>query len=295
MQVGVGGTPGCMSAPRLGRRENRRAQSVGRVPRATSLVLVGAALATVLGGCGAPRLDTKPGATSILSVWAPPSPQQAAEWSVDKYDPEARYRGTLLLANAPFAGEPIYLDLFRQNSMDEDAGVRLAATRGLSNHGGAENVPYIVERLKDSEELVRLEAARGLQRVHNPVAVAPLFDAMTESTEPNASVRAEAALALAHYPEPRVVERLIANLDDPSLAVNRNTVASLRILTGQDFGTSRRAWTQWYKDSPDLFAAQSTFTYPAFERAKFWYEYLPFFPPPPNEPPATPAGANPLQ
>lgn len=258
-------------------------------------IIAVAFIAVVIGGCAAPRLDTKPGATSILSIWAPPTPQQAAEWSVDKYDAEARYRGTLLLANAPFAGEAIYIDLFRQNSMDEDAGVRLAATRGLSNHGGPENVAYIVERLTDSEQLVRLEAARGLQRVHNPIAVAPLFDAMTESTEVNASVRAEAALALAHYPQPRVVERLIANLDDPSLAVNRNTVASLRILTGQDFGTSRRAWTQWYKDSPDLFAAQSTFTYPAFERAKFWYEYLPFFPPPPNEPPAMPAGVDPTQ
>lgn len=267
------------------------ANSVARRLAPIGLALIVACVA----GCAAPRLDTKPGATSILSVWAPPTPQQAAEWSIDKYDPEARYRGTLLLANAPFAGDPIYIDLFRQNIHDEDAGVRLAATRGLANHGGPENAPYIIERLTDSEELVRIEAARGLQRVHNPEAIPALFDAMTESTEANASVRAEAALALAHYPESRVVERLIANLDDPSLSVNRNTVASLRILTGQDFGTSRRAWTQWYTDSQDLFAAQSTFTYPAFERNKFWYEYLPFWPPPPNEPPAMPAGLNPLQ
>lgn len=249
----------------------------------------------LIGGCTTPRLDTKPGATSIFSVWAPPSPQQAAEWAIDKYDAEARYRGTLLLANAPFAGEPIYIQLFQQNINDEDAGVRLAATRGLANHGGPANVPYIIERLTDSEELVRLEAARGLQRVHNPEAIPALIKAMTEAEEPDTSVRAEAALALAHYPETPVVEQLIANLDDPALAVNRNTVASLRILTGQDFGTSRRAWTQWYKGNQDLFAAQSTFTYPAFERSKFWYEYLPFWPPPPNEPPAAPAGLNPLE
>jgi hypothetical protein len=250
----------------------------------------------VLGvGCSAPRLETAPGATSILSIWREPTPEEAARWSTDPYDAELRYRGTLLLANAPFAGEPIYVQLFTDNVEDEDSGVRLAATRGLANHAGPAGVPLIVERLKDDEELVRLEAARGLQRVHNPEAIPALIAAMTEATEVSAAVRAEAALALAHYPEPRVVEALIANLDDPALAVNRSTRASLRILTGQDFGDSRRAWTQWYRGSEDLFAAQSTFTYPIFERDKFWYEYLPFWPPPPNEPPATPAGLDPLQ
>ena len=246
-------------------------------------------------GCNTPKLSTKPGATSILSIWRPTSPEEAARWSVDEFDPELRYKGTLLLANAPFASEPIYVQLFKKNVTDEDAGVRLAAVRGLANHGGPENVPLIVDRLTDSEELVRIEAARGLQRVHNPVAIPSLIKAMTETTEVNSAVRAEAALALAHYPEPRVIEQLIANLDDPTLAVNRNTVASLRMLTGQDFGTSRRAWTTWYTGNNSLFAAQSTFTYPVFERGKFWYEYLPFLPQPPNEPPATPAGLNPLE
>ena len=124
----------------------------------------------------------------------------------------------------------------------------------------------------------------------HPDAVAPLLDALNMEKEPEAQVRFEAASALGQYPQTIVVEQLIAAFEDPNLAVNRNTLASLRTLTGQDFGFEQRAWLEWYKSTTTPFAARSGYMYPAFNRDKNWWEHIPFVPPPPNEPTSVPAG-----
>lgn len=234
--------------------------------------------------------DLRPGAKSILEISTVPSPQEAARWAIDPYDANNRYRGTLLLANAPFAGEPVYLKLFEDNAHDADPGVRAAAARALANHGSAEHIPLLVEALRDKDIRVRVEAARGLQRLHSPDAIDPLIAAINPDMEAEPVVRAQAAEALGQYHEFRVVEALIASLDDPNLAVNRATLASLRTLTGQDLGFERGEWVRWYNACNSVFAAGGLYVYPAYHRAKFWYEYLPFVPPPPNEESSTPAG-----
>ncbi len=237
--------------------------------------------------------DMKPGAKSIFQVFTPPTPEEAARWSVDKYDADKRFRGTLLLANATFANEPVYLQLFSDNSKDEDPGVRVAATRGLANHGSPEQIQLIIDRLKDEDVSVRIEAARALQRVHSDLAINPLLDTIDPEKEADAAVRAEAAAALGQYPRPTVIEKLITILDDDNLAINRNTRSSLRTMTGQDFGYDRGAWARWNKDTKSTFAAGSVYMYPVFSRDKAWYEYIPFVPGPPNEVSSTPAGLQP--
>jgi len=262
--------------------------------------IVGAACAVaallspaLLGGCESIG-DLRPGATSVLDLGnTGPTPAEAARWAIDPYDPDKRYRGTLLLANAPFAGESVYIQLFTDNIKDVDPGVRAAAARGIGSHGSPDLVPLLVERLEDQDPSVRTEAARALQRLHNPVAVDPLLDALDEETELEAQVRLEAANALGQYAETRVVERLISALEDPNLAVNRNTQGALRTLTGQDFGFDRAAWQTWYKNSPSVFAARGVYVYPVYRRGKNWYEYVPFIPPPPNESASVPAGMTP--
>jgi hypothetical protein len=238
-------------------------------------------------GCAS---DMKPGAKSILEVFAEPAPTDAAKDAIDPYDADKRYRGTLLLANAPFASDPLYIQLFTDNIKDTDPGVRAAAARGLGTHGGPEHVPLLVGRLKDEDPIVRVEAARALQRLHNPVAIDPLLAALDRDKEPEADVRVEAACALGQYAENRVVEQLIRALQDDNLAVNLRTQDSLRTLTGQDFGLDIAAWQAWYNSTHDLFAARSVYVYPVFYRPKHWYEHLPFVPGPPVEPQGTPAG-----
>lgn len=244
-------------------------------------------------GC---QWDLPKGSTSLLQFAAEPTPSEAAAWALDKYDADKRYRGTLLLANSSFGGEAVYMQLYLDNIKDVDPGVRAAATRAIARHGSPDQVPLLIERLADEDRLVRVEAARGMQRLYNPVAVDPLlFTLMVDKrgddyNELEPDVRIETAEALGMYAENRVVEVLIGSLADPSLAVNRSALDSLRTLTGQDFGLDRRAWLDWYDRTKLAFAAQSEYEYPVFSRQKHWYEFLPFVPQPDNEPVSTPIG-----
>lgn len=251
---------------------------------------IAAALATSAVFTACDTTGMRRGTDSILDLWAEPTPAEAVQLAMDKYDADKRYRGTLLLSTMPFAGEELYMRLFVDNAEDADPGVRTVATRAVANHGGPENVPLLIERLRDSDRLVRIEAARGLQRIHSPTAVDPLVQAIDSSNESDPAVRSEAADALGQYAENKVVEALIASLDDTNLAVNSRTVSSLRTLTGQDYGFDRREWLDWYKSTNTPFAARSVYTFPAFSREKSFLEYLPFFPPPPNEASTAPVG-----
>lgn len=253
------------------------------------LVIAGAVIsAGALGACDTSGM--KRGSDSILDFFAEPSPAEAVELALDKHDPDKRYRGTLLLSTQPFAGEEVYMRLFLDNARDQDPGVRTVATRAVGNNGGPEHADLLIERLADEDRLVRIEAARGLQRIHSLAAVDPLIAAIDPEKEPEASVRSEASDALGQYAQNKVLEALIASFDDTNLAVNSRTLASLKTLTGQDFGFDRRAWLDWYNETKTPFVARSVYTFPAFSRQKQFLEYLPFFPQPPNEASTSPVG-----
>lgn len=213
--------------------------------------------------------------------------------ATNRYDADERYRGTLLLSNAPFAGEAVYLSLFRDNANDKDPGVRAAAIRAIGLHGSTEDATLLIVKLKDEDPSVRTEAARSLQRIHSADAVVPLLEALSSQKEQAPEVRVEAASALGQYPQSRVVESLIAALGDEKLAVNAAVQDSLRTLTGQDFGVVQSAWQTWYKSSGSLFDARAAYVYPVFYRGRRWWEYIPLVPPPPNEQAAMPVGVNP--
>lgn len=253
-----------------------------------SVLVLGSVVALTSGGCD--TLQLKPGATSIFEALQEPTVLEAAQMAIDKYDADKRYRGTLLLANRPFAGESLYMQLFTDNIKDEDPGVRAAAARAIGNHGKPSDAVLLIERLRDEDPTVRQEAARGLQRLHNEAAIESLLRAIDPDVEQEAPVRAEAAAALAQYQRPLVALKLITAMDDRELSVNQRAQQSLRTLTGQDFGLDRAAWSAWFNADPAPFAAGSVFVYPVFRRDTEWYEYIPFVPKPPNEVASTPAG-----
>lgn len=260
---------------------------------AASLVLV-----LLAGGC-ASELDTKRAAQteSIFGLFAPPKPAEAAAWSQDPYDADKRYRGTNLLANAPFGGEDVYVRMYASKlgappatEPDPDPGVRGIAARALGMHGDPASADLILPLLKEKDKNVRLEAARALQRIHNPKTVEPLMPLLVPKAEPEADVRSEVAIGLGQYAERRVVQSLVGALDDDSLLVTTNVRRSLETLTGKDFGEDQRAWLKWLGETQDIFVERKAFMYPVFQRDKYWYEYLPFVPPPPNEISGTPIG-----
>lgn len=237
----------------------------------------------------------RPGAKSVLDAFAPPSPEEAARMAIDEFDANRRLQGMQLLAGASFAGEPLYLDLFRKSTKDTDAGVRAVGARAVGTHGQPEDVPTLVALLKDDDDAVRVEAARALQRLHNDVAVPPLLDAINSSKESDERVRREAALALGQYKDTRVAESLIAALDDESVGVNFAVRDSLRVMTGQDLGLARKDWATWYREAKQPFAGGSAYQFPVYTREKRLWEYLPFVHQPAIETPASPAGLSPLQ
>lgn len=250
----------------------------------------------LLGLPGCSVSGVRPGAKSVLEILAPPPAELGARWAINPYNADERYKGTLILANAPFGGEPVYLELFEDNADDQEPTVRAAATRALGSHGGPDQAPILIKNLADKDPGVRLEAARALQRIHAPQAVPALFTALDPKKEDRPAVRLEAATALGQYRDNRVVERLIAALSDDQLAVNVRVAESLRTLTGQDLGTLPGPWQAWYKSGGsegDLFAAGSGYTYRGFDREKFLLEYIPIFPQPLLEKPGIPAGLSP--
>jgi len=251
--------------------------------------------AFLVAGCGS--LGSAPrGAKSLRDIIAPEtSPTTAAILATDEYNAENRYRGTTMLAAAPFGGDPIYLELYIDGTDDPDPGVRATCIRALGRHGDPVHAPYLIAALEDEDKKVRIAAARALQRVHEPEAIPALIKSIDETKESEADARAAAADALGQYRQPFVVQSLIAALRDTRLVVNNRVQHSLKVMTGQDFGIDHAAWQQWYNDTDDLFAAAQLYTYPVFNRKKRIVEYLPFMGSPPNEITSTPVGLNPIE
>ncbi|MFT5423364.1 MAG: hypothetical protein ACI89L_001141 [Phycisphaerales bacterium] len=272
-----------------------------RTPRPISSSLISSSLtcslllALPLALLGCQGLEMRPGAKSIFAAVQPPSPTEAADMALDQEDPDRRFKGLQLLANASFGGDELYMELYLDSLDDTDAGVRWAAIAAIGRHGGPEHVPAILPGMTDPDVLVRSATTRALQRIHNPVAIDPLLRAMQLDYEPEDSIRAQSADALGQYASTRVLQGLVAVLDDSSLAVNRSTISSLETLTGQNFGLDRRAWLDWMRaHNADVFAARSPYVFPTFHRERKLVEYLPLIAPPPNESANTPAGMPPL-
>lgn len=254
------------------------------------------ALAITLTGCVDDDLAQQAAQSeSILALISNTNtPADIIAWANNLYDPDQRARGTVLVANANFGGEQIFVDrLYRAYLTDEDAAVRAAALLGLSLHGSPSDVPAIAALLTDDNVLVRRQAAVTLQRVHNPQCIPALLKTLDEESEFDSTVRASAADALGQYAERRVLDRLIYALDDQSLAVTAAALKSLTTLTGQTLPDERREWAAWLDTQNTPFTHQTAYVYPAFERALDWIERLPMWPTPPNEVATFPIGMTP--
>lgn len=252
-------------------------------------------LALPLAGCLTDAQRKKADSSgSLLGIIGPPSPTDAAIMMTNPYDADKRYKGLTWISNAPWGGADVYLRAYRdmvQN--DPDMGVRAVAARALAFHGSPPDALLITPLLKYDDKRIRVMAARALQRINNPAVIPDLLPLVDQSKELDKDTRQAVACALGQYPDPRVLTALFVALNDDDLSVARTARQSLRILTGVDKGVEPKDWVTWADATPNPFAGQTTFLYPNYHRTKYFWEYIPFVPPPPNEPSSTPIGYRP--
>lgn len=232
-------------------------------------------------------------------VFTPKTPREAALEALDPHNPDLRREGVVLLANAPFGGADIYMEMYRDYVENEtDPLVRAAAITALGRHGQPSDaiviVPWIDSRVTRSTN-VRWTAAKALQRLHNPEVVSPMIRVIM-SQDDDGEVKAAVATALGQYPEDNVFQALLVALDDRRLAVNLNAAESLSLMTGQAWGMDRVAWKRWYDslEKPSLaFEGHRDYMYPTYSRDKAWFEYIAFWIQESHEEPSQPAGLRP--
>jgi len=256
-----------------------------RLPLTHAALLAAAALVAA-GGCDQATSDFGDASSSLF----PPSPAEAGRWAVDDSDPENQRRGVLLLGNAGFGGEPVYVNLYRlyieENS---DPVVKATAIQALARHANPDDAVLVAKQLDSKIEQIRVAAAKGLQRIHNPKVADLIWKKMINEDEV-ASVRVEIAIALGQYPTRDAFEALCSALDDRELAVNLAAANSLRLLTGADFGLEAPLWRSWADATPNPLRQDVPYYYPTFERGLGFGDYLLFWMIPTFEQPGVPAG-----
>jgi HEAT repeat protein len=242
-------------------------------------------LAAVLGGC-----DTMGDIDNLFSGLSPPTPAEAAAWASDLDDPENQRRGITLLSTAVWGGDEAYVRLYRLYVEEPtDPQVKAIAIRALGRWGEPSDAPRIAEYLTSPLLQVRIEAAKALQRLHDPAVSDRIWLRLVDEEE-DPLVRAELAVAMAQYPGDRSFQALCAALDARELLVNLAAADSLRILTGEDFGLDRSRWLAWYAATSAPFAAEEVFLYPVFTRTITFWDRLAFWNPVIFEVPAPPRG-----
>jgi hypothetical protein len=240
-------------------------------------------------GCTTIKQDFDDFAESLT----PRTPAEAARMMVDPHDPDDRRRGTVLIANSPFGGADAYVAVYRDRVEHEtDPLVKAASITALGRYGEPDDAPAIAACLDDEQFQVRWEAAKALQRIHNPIVVPDLLRVLRAGGE-QADIRVAAAVALGQYPQDRVFQGLVGALDARELSVNAAARESLTTLTGQDFQLEPTAWLNWYNSVERPFEGQRGYLYPTYHRRETWLEKLAFWSSKTYEQPAPPAGLEP--
>lgn len=259
--------------------------SDSRLVRMLAVLIIGAPALWCQSGCETVSADV----ADLFEPFNLPAPGEAARWMFDR-NPDLRRRGVTLIYASPFGGEEAYIKQYADMTRnDPDPLARAAAVRALSRHGTPDHAVLLAEQLTHESIHVRWEAAKGLQRLHNP-AVVPILTRVLANTSEEVDVRAAIAFALGQYPTDDAAQKLIAALDAPELVVNINAREALRTMTGEDHGLDRGAWFNWYIKSPAPFANRQEYRYPVYQRDDTLMEHIAFWTKKNWEEPGTPVG-----
>ena len=179
------------------------------------------------------------------------APSRYARDMADKENPDTRREGIMELVARPFGETPVYTKAYAEICGDgtQDPLVRATALRALNRSRVKQYTPLYVSQLTDSNELVRLEACKALNRMPDVNAVPQLLK-MVNRPEEDKDVRIAAADALRHYKRLDVARALAGLLNDRDFGIAWQANRGLRDITHKNFGYDEAAWLN-YLTGPD--------------------------------------------
>jgi len=181
------------------------------------------------------------------------SPFNAAKSMLDPSRPDKRRQAVMYLSRRKFGREDPYLKYYAEMARtDPDYTVRAMAVRALNRARDRRVTSLYMQLLEDKSELVRLEAAKALANIPEPLAATALIKHL-ENTEESTDVRVACADALRNYPTLEVAQVLVRALRDRDFAVAWQARKSLKLMTGRDYRYDQAAWLTYLSESPKPF------------------------------------------
>lgn len=176
------------------------------------------------------------------------TPAKAVREMLDADSPDNRWKGTLRLAQFPFARQgdaamKVYAKFPRDPK--EDWVVQAAGIRAL-NHSRAQGYTALyVKTLNDvdQKDLPRLEAAKALANAPDEAAITTLVQHAKE--DKSLDVRIACVDALRNFKTTQVLRTLAETLNEKDFSVVWQARQSLALITGQDFRYNARAWLNY--------------------------------------------------
>jgi HEAT repeat protein len=183
----------------------------------------------------------------------PAQKQQRLLNNLSSPDADLRREGVLMLGEGEPAAWDVTLEILALMSKgDSEPQVRAAAVRVHTKLDQSETLCDVLRRAaRDRSPLVRRECIEALRDRHDEESLEVLLGLLAQ--DPEESLRAAAAVALANYRYRKAVLGLAAALDDDEFAVLYRSRQSLKKLTGKDFQYDRSEWEDWIYSADDPF------------------------------------------
>jgi hypothetical protein len=174
------------------------------------------------------------------------TPRHAVLQMEDKNSADNRRNGLNRLLEWEYTHQPPYTKVYEgMASLDDDPTVRAAAIRACNRSRDHKATPVFVKALSDPNELVRLEAAKGLANLPDPNATGPLT-ALANNPDESRDVRIAATDALKYYRTLEVARVLSGLLADRDFSICWQARRSLVFLTHQDFAYDQGEWLAYF-------------------------------------------------
>jgi hypothetical protein len=155
------------------------------------------------------------------------------------------------LSERPWGQKAPYLAVYGVTAENarNDPLLRATALRALNRAREPKFIPLYIQSLSDTNEWVRMEACKALNRMPDVRAVPDLLKIVARPDE-SKDVRIAAAEALRHYKRIDAARGLVGLLGERDFSIVWQARESLRSITRRDFGFDAAAWLN-YLTKPD--------------------------------------------